>query len=450
MRVTKFCPCVAFLICGFLTFTVSAREESGPKKEPVAKSSAEESVKKAETGVTEPQCFAVVGATVFPVSRPMIRRGTVIWKQGKIVEVGSEIAVPEGAEVIPGDDLYVTPGFVAIAAAAVGIRRAQGDIRHSLDPYDLGLRVALAHGITTVQLLSSGGGHRFSQDFSVAQGTASAVIKLTYGDLASMFLRGPGLNYLSLPGRQVELNLYLLRERFRKAADHLKKAKQAEVENAEPPEVPKDVAYHVTVLRNERPTVVSPLDNQQVRVALELQEEYGFDLVLNEPNDAWTMASELASRNVPVLIKARERDFRFGFDRPVLEEGDMIAIRRPHAFAERGVLVAILPYRRTISLRGLAGRDLGALAFDAAFAVRGGMSEDDALKAITLNPARILGVEDRLGSLEEGKDADFLILSGHPLDFRTFVLKAYINGKVYYDREESRLFRQVPLPEKKF
>ena len=73
------------------------------------------------------------------------------------------------------------------------------------------------------------------------------------------------------------------------------------------------------------------------------------------------------------------------------------------------------------------------------------MNPEEALKAITLNPARILGVDDRLGSLEKGKDADLLILSGHPLDYRSFVLKAFINGKLYYDREKSRIFREVPL-----
>ena len=73
------------------------------------------------------------------------------------------------------------------------------------------------------------------------------------------------------------------------------------------------------------------------------------------------------------------------------------------------------------------------------------MSNEDALKAITLNPARTLRVDDRLGSLEKGKDADLLILSGHPLDYRSFVLKAFINGKLYYDREKSRIYREIPL-----
>ena len=157
------------------------------------------------------------------------------------------------------------------------------------------------------------------------------------------------------------------------------------------------------------------------------------------------MASELAAANVPVLVKSRGRDFDFNTTGPVFEKGQMAPVRRPAAFARAGCLVSILPYRRGITLSGLAGRDLATLHVDAAFAIRGGMSNEEALKAITLNPARILRIDDRLGSLEKGKDADLLILSGHPLDYRSFVLKAFINGKLYYDREKSRIFREVPL-----
>ena len=127
----------------------------------------------------------------------------------------------------------------------------------------------------------------------------------------------------------------------------------------------------------------------------------------------------------------------------------MAPVRRPAAFAKAGVAVAVLPYKRGIDLGGLAGRDLSTLAMDAAFAVRGGMTEDEALKAITLTSAKVLGVDERVGSLEKGKDADVLILSGHPLDYRSFVLKAFINGKIYYERDKSRLYERVPLTREK-
>jgi imidazolonepropionase-like amidohydrolase len=123
----------------------------------------------------------------------------------------------------------------------------------------------------------------------------------------------------------------------------------------------------------------------------------------------------------------------------------VIPIRAPGLFAQAGVRLAILPYRRGVSLDGLGGRDLTALPLDAAFAVRGGMEQDAALAAITLEPARILRVSDRVGSLEPGKDADFLILNRHPLDYRACVEIAWINGKIYYERAKSPLFREIPV-----
>ena len=82
----------------------------------------------------------------------------------KVTVAGSEIEVPEGAEVISGEGLYVTPGFVSVAASRIGVERTQGDIQHSLDPYDFHLRISLAHGITTVQLIDGSRTFGFGRD----------------------------------------------------------------------------------------------------------------------------------------------------------------------------------------------------------------------------------------------------------------------------------------------
>jgi hypothetical protein len=285
----------------------------------------------------------------------------------------------------------------------------------------------------------------FGQDGPLSGGANSAIIKLTRGDLGGMLVREPAMNYFSLPTRQLELNYFLMRERFNQAKKYLASRAEARAKKAKEPKLSSSLKLYVAVLENTRPTVFSPANNHEVKIVLSLSKEYGFDVVLNEPKDAWMMAAELAAGNVPVLVKSRGRDFDFNTTGPVFEKGQMAPVRRPAAFARAGCLVSILPYRRGISLSGLAGRDLATLHVDAAFAVRGGMSNEDALAAITLNPARILRVDDRLGSIEKGKDADLLILSGHPLDYRSFVLKAFINGKLYYERDKSRIFREVPL-----
>jgi imidazolonepropionase-like amidohydrolase len=100
---------------------------------------------------------------------------------------------------------------------------------------------------------------------------------------------------------------------------------------------------------------------------------------------------------------------------------------------------AVSTLSSSISLNGLAGRDLTSLPLEAAFAVRGGASERKALAAITIAPAKLLGVDDRIGSVEVGKDADLLILNGPPLDYRTYVETALVNGRVAYRRGEARV-----------
>jgi len=426
-----------------------------PRSVPPALAAAPESEPVADAGETATDAeeksvvSAIVDATVLPVGRSMIRRGTVVWTDGKITAVGSEIEVPEGAKVRDGTGMYVCPGFVAVASSGIGVGRTQGNLKNSLDPFSLTLRIALANGVTTAQVIDQRFSGFFGSEGAISSGSNSAIIKLTHGDLAGMLVREPALTYFSLPSRQLVLNYYNLRDRFRRAKEYIKQRDEAKAKKAKPPRMARELAIYVRILENENPTVFSPRNNQEVRKLLSLSEEYGFDVVLSQPDDAWEIATEIVSRGIPVLVKSRGRDFDFSTGGKVLEKGDMAPVRRPAAFAKAGVTVAVLPYKRGIDLGGLAGRDLSTLAMDAAFAVRGGMSEDEALEAITLTPAKVLGIDDRVGSLEAGKDADILILSGHPLDYRSFVLEAVINGKVYYERDKSRLYRRVPLSSEK-
>jgi len=403
------------------------------------------SVGSAEEAAAKEQVTAIVGGTVIPVGAPVVRRGTVIFRGEKIEAVGVELEVPEGAVVVDATGKYVTPGFIAVEAAKVGVVSTDGNIADSLDPYALSLRVALASGITTVHLIDVRFSGFFGHRANLLSGAKTAIVKLTHGDLGSMLVREPGLNYFAVPTRQVELNLFRMREGFRKAEEYLKTVKEAEAKKEKPPRMSPAIASYVTILENKQPTVVAASTPEQIRDILDIHSRYPFDMVLSRPDEGYPLAREIATRGIPIFLKARGRDFDFNMTRPVFDKDGLIPIRRPAAFADRGVNVTLLPYRRGVALNGIAGRDLTALSLEAGFAVRGGLDEARAIEGITLNPARVLRIADRIGSLEKGKDADILILSRHPLHYRSFVETAYINGKLYYERDKSPLFRAIPL-----
>jgi imidazolonepropionase-like amidohydrolase len=386
---------------------------------------------------------AIVGAWVLPASGPPIPRGVVLYMDGKVLDVGPELPVPPGAVVRDAEGKYVCPGFVAIEASRVGVSGAPGKVADGLDPYARDLRIALACGITTAHVVEAGFGGFFMGESRQPSSGSTAIVKASVGSLEGMLVKEPAAIYLSF--RRAPLAAFQLREGFRKAAEHIRRTAEAERAKAKPPQIPPEIARLVSVLKDEVPAIVSVDSEDEIRAILAIRREFPFDLVLSGAEEAWKLAPELAAARVPVLTKARGRDFSFDFDEPAVPEGGMIPIRRPGVLAAAGVRVAMLPYRRGISLDGLAGRDLTALPFEAAFAVRGGMDEDAALRAITIEPARILRIADRVGSLERGKDADILILNRHPLDVRSFVETAIVGGKVYYERKESPLFRDIPL-----
>jgi hypothetical protein len=113
-----------------------------------------------------------------------------------------------------------------------------------------------------------------------------------------------------------------------------------------------------------------------------------------------------------------------------------------------GVQVAVIPASPGISLGGIVGRDLLHFATEAAFAIRGGLPEAAALEALTIVPARMLGIDWRVGTLEKGKDADLIVTDGDLLHYQTWVQWAIVEGKVVYDKQEEMYFAHIrPRPE---
>lgn len=297
-----------------------------------------------------------------------------------------------------------------------------------------------------------------------------AVLKMSFSDLDSMLLKedvfysvSPGALSGALARHNFRKNLKLARQTIaeekkagekkpstsrsrttaaKPAADAKSKAgakpaaKSSSASKSKTAKKPKADPNLVKLLKGEVTMLVRANTVSEINDMVDLAMEQGFDLVVQGGIEAWVVADKLAAAGVGVIYTPRMRRRA----RKGLEEETGSFVESPRIFQDKGIPFSIATLSNSISMNGLAGRDLTSLPLEAAFAVRGGADERAALKAITITPARMLGLDDRIGSLEEGKDADILILNGSPLDYRTYVEQAIVAGKVAYERKEDKVY----------
>jgi imidazolonepropionase-like amidohydrolase len=205
------------------------------------------------------------------------------------------------------------------------------------------------------------------------------------------------------------------------------------------PRKPAGIDEYLALVKKERVLRVTASEVSDMRWALKLVDDFGIKLAMTPATEAWIIADEIAKRDACLIITARSRvsadDRKNG---PSGASTEAAAILK-----KSGVRFALVPPSAGFSTGGQLGRDLITFPLEAAFAIRGGLDEQTALEALTIEPARILGIADRIGSIEEGKDADILILNGDPLDYRTFAERVYVNGKLLYEREKSTFFDYI-------
>jgi imidazolonepropionase-like amidohydrolase len=194
-------------------------------------------------------------------------------------------------------------------------------------------------------------------------------------------------------------------------------------EEAEPPDAPeRDLKLEALaqVVRGEMKARVHAHRADDMLTAIRIAEEFGLDLTLEHATEGYKIAHILAAKGIPVTAGP------ILFSRAKYELREMTP-RNPGLMAQAGVKVAI----QTDEMSAVK-----YLTINAALAVREGMGEEDALRAITIHPAEIIGVADRVGSLEPGKDADIVIFSHHPFDYRAVAEVVLVDGKVVHRRED--------------
>ncbi len=395
----------------------------------------------------KPVYTALTGGDVYTVSKGVVKGGTVLLKDGKIHRVGVAIEIPEGATRIDVTGKRVLPGFVAASARGLGLGfgGGGGKVADSVDPYQDSLRLALAGGLTSA-FVESGGGFGVFGGGPAPQGP-NAVLKMSYGALEGMVLLEPAAGSLAgwVTGGPSER--YEIRENFLKARDHVEKERDFERRRAEnrlkpneqPPRAGPPLDAYVRYVKGETIARIPAPDADQIKKALELVNEFRFKCVLTGVVEGWTMADEIGRARAwcTLTVRAKQHADRT-LGRPNGSSIEQAAILR-----KAGVKFAILPPSASVGTGGIAGRDLQTLPLEAAFAIRGGLDEQAALESITLTAAEMLGVDARIGSIDEGKDADLAVLDGDPFDYRTLVDLTFVNGKLAYDRSKSPFFSHL-------
>ncbi|MEX1025547.1 MAG: amidohydrolase family protein [Planctomycetota bacterium] len=367
-----------------------------------------------------------------------IEAGVVVVQGGKIVAIGAsdEIAIPANAEtrdlagklVMPG--LVDTHSHVGGGSGGDGADPIQPDVRvlDSLNARSAGIQRAQAGGITVANVMP-GSGHLCSgQTLYIKYRDGRTIDDLLLHDAEGNVLGGlkmangtnPMRSKAPFPGTRAK-SAALVRQTFVRAQEYRAKLEAAADDDEQDPPA-RDLGLEALVEALEGTRIVHHHTHRHddILTVLRLADEFGFRVVLHHVSEGWKVAEEIAARNVPCSIividapggKLEARDLR-------LETG---------AVLERaGVQVAFHTDDWITDSRHFLR--------SAALAVRAGMTRQKALEALTIEPARMLDLADRVGSLEVGKDADFIVLDGDPLSIYTKVEETWIDGAKVFDRK---------------
>jgi len=382
--------------------------------------------------------FVFTGAQIITVSGQVIERGVLVVQRGRILAVGPQgTAIPAGATTRDVAGRVIMPGLVDthshIGSPAGGDASTpiQPDTRvlDAIDVRDASLQKAQAGGITTANIMP-GSGHLISGQtlyLKLRDGDTIDGLLITNqaGRAAGGLKMANGTNSRKdppFPGTRAK-SAALVREKLVAAQEYRDKIARAKGDADKLPA--RDLALEtlVEVLEGRRVVHHHTHRHDDIVTVLRLQAEFGFRVVLHHVSDAWKVPEEIAAAKAPCSIilldspggkiEARDVDWKSG---AALEKAGV-----PVAFHTDDPVTDSRHFLRS-----------------AALAVRAGMSRAGALRGLTLAGAEMLDLQDRVGSLEAGKDADFVVLSGDPLSVYTHVLETWVEGVKVFDRENPK------------
>lgn len=382
---------------------------------------------------------AVKAGRIITVTRGVIENGIILIRDGKIVAIGRDTEIPLGARIIDHSGKVIVPGLVeAHAVRGCDIPNETNPltpfvtVRDAIDPSHDAFVTALRDGVTTMNIMPGR---------ETILGGTGAVIRpfgLVVEDMVVVPISGMKISVAGI-APQTRMGVMAQLERYFKETRSYMEESSERASSGEPGKMvatpgsfrsPDYVKYKAVadLMRGRYRAFIYCETTADVNRAIGLGERYGFSSVLVLGPACWKAAGLISSRKVPAVLDPEiiydERD-------PGTREFKRIEI--PRIFRDNGAEFALLSDPAMVQSRSLLYQAMRSMSC--------GLSAEEALKAITIVPARILGIEGLVGSLEAGKNADFLVMDGEPLALGSKIEQVYIEGNLVYERDKDEQWK---------
>lgn len=387
----------------------------------------------------------LTGATLLPITSEPIDNGTLVIRNGKIEAIGAAgtVAIPGDAELIDLTGKVIMPGIVD-THSHLGVAGDHGESSSTINPQlrildsfwaaDPRIKVAVAGGITTANVMPGSGNVIGGQTIYIKLRGETVEDMLVDGSIGGMKMangenpKGRGERASKAPVTRMAIAA-LARQSFYDAIDYGRKKKAAaNNRKIDPPDLDLGKEALLEVLDGRRIVHHHTHRSDDIMTVMRLQEEFGFRLVIQHGLESYKLAKELARRGDTQVSYAL-------VDSPGgKQEANDVRLDGAALLEAAGLNIALHSDDWIIDSRFLLRT--------AGLAVRGGMSREGALRALTINPAKMLDLDDRVGSLDVGKDADLVVLDGDPFSIYTHVQHTWIDGVKRFDRSnpDDRLY----------
>jgi imidazolonepropionase-like amidohydrolase len=395
------------------------------------------------------ETVAITGGTLHPITTPDIPNGTLLLQGGRIVAMGTDLAIPAGARIVDATNRHVWPGIIALDTPLglfeIGSVRGtddlseiggnQPDIRASaaLSAESAHIPVTRFNGITRSQSAPQGGGPLMGQ---------SCVIRLSGDTWEELLMIDRDMLHVDFPStgntakeKKEGEPVKELRRLFKEAREYSRLSEESQTDGVPPPPFDARLAALAPYAKGEKKIALHADNAQTILFAMKFAKEEKLDAILFGAREGWKVADAIAREKLPVVVG------------PVLSlpSGDFDPYDAPYSnaavLARAGVPFAIM---------SADGENPRNVAFHAAMASAFGLPHEEALRSITFYAARMLGLEKQLGSLAPGKIADVIVTDGDLLEIRSQVREVFIDGKQqpmrnrqtdFYDRYKARIER---------